>query len=100
MRHEGNMAALEAELLREVAEFMRSAAKTIEALIPTAQALHTRLVGTATFQRVDGLDNGDDEPIWDVAGTLDILFKDDAERVAAYLQDAASRVRQALRDAR
>lgn len=90
---------VEAALLREIAVFMHSTASTLESLIPPANALHRRLVGTATFQRVDGLDDGDDEPIWSLAGTLDELFEEDVERVAEYLRRGAELACRSLRDA-
>jgi hypothetical protein len=81
----------ESELLNEVRAFMRVVACMLRAVIKPTRMLHARMVRTHAYQRVDGLDGADREPMWDLAGTLHVMLQEDLEHMANYLDRGGRR---------
>ncbi len=86
-----NPEAREADLLAEAGIFMRIASGVLRSLIQPARSLRHGLAQTGAYKRVDGDDAAQDEPVWDLAGTLEVMLEEDLERMADYLRRGARR---------
>jgi hypothetical protein len=68
-----------------------SVAGCLDGLMMPAQNLWRRLTRTETYKRANGIDNGAGEPVWDLAGTLEAMLRDDFENIREYLRRDARR---------
>ncbi len=79
----------EVVLLHETQRFMRVTARSLQRLPTSSRMLRRRLARTQAYRRVDGLDEAQSEPIWDLAATLEVLLEDDLVRMIEYLRSGA-----------
>jgi hypothetical protein len=77
--------------LREAQGLFLSVAGCLDGLMAPAYSLWRRLTRTATYKRANGIDNGAGEPVWDLAGTLEAMLRDDFENIREYLRRDARR---------
>jgi len=85
-------AAREARLLRETEALLLALAACLDGLVVPVYALWKRLARTEAYKRVDRLDEAEDDPIWDAAGALEMLFEKDFDLVTSYMRDDATRI--------
>lgn len=90
----------EADLLRDTERFMRRTARTLEGVLVSARDLWRRLAESPRYKRVDGRDDAHNEPVWDLAGTLDVMLCSDLERAIDYLDRDARKAGRAARKGR
>jgi hypothetical protein len=81
-RHRRLAAQQEAALLREARRFVRATAWQLGALIEKSRTLREGLAQTEAYRRVDGTDDAGDEPVWDLAATLEVLLERDLDDVS------------------
>ena len=90
-RHGLRAAQQEAALLRETQGLLLSVAGCLDGLMVPAYNLWRRLTRTETYKRVNGIDDGAGEPLWDLAGTLEAMLARDLEDIREYLHRDARR---------
>lgn len=81
----------EAALLRETQGLFLALAGALDGLLVPAQALWRRLAQTGAYKRVEGLDDGAGEPVWNLAGTIQVMLTQDIDKIIGYLRKDARR---------
>lgn len=90
-RRRRRTAEREAALVRRARRFMRMAARQLAALLPPARALRRKLTRTDCYRKVAGTDDAEQEPAFDLAGTLEVMLERDLEEMIGYLRAGALR---------
>lgn len=65
----------ERALVHEAQDFLRGKIRELEAIVIASADVRARLEATAAHEAVDGLDEAEEDPIWDLAATLDICVE-------------------------
>ncbi len=88
--------ATEKRLLREARDFLRGKIHELEALLPASLALRQRIMLTKAWRRATARgDLAERDPLWDMCGTLEILFeryvREGCEIIAGAIENPGAR---------